>query len=364
MSDEKVNVSDLTDALARRIAITKKNADLFVTTFQDVFQEALLREKNVKISGLGTFRLQWVEPRRSVNVQTGEPIEISGHYKVVFAPETGLKERVNEPFAHLETTSLEGDVVKPAEPSKTSPLQKLANQAVEIQTILSSINEQEIPTENEPEVVTYESLETPVPIQPEPTERRYTPVATIEESKPLLNSISTNASLVPERKKLKLTWLWILLAILGFCGGAFAAYYFYGSEIKTSVTSAVNKCQFWKNEQTPIVDPVVNVSDSISAVEVVEPTAFDQPRVYTEFIASIRVPEGGRLTLMAQKYYGHKDFWVYIYEANKDKFSNPDNVEVGTLVRIPKLNPELINLGNPEALVYARKLHDQYVPIK
>ena len=364
MSDEKVNVSDLTDALARQVDITKKNAELFVTTFQDVFQEALLREKNVKISGLGTFRLQWVEPRRSVNVQTGEPIEISGHYKVVFTAETGLKERVNEPFAHLETTSLDGEVVKPVESTKAAPLQKLANQAVEIQTILSSINEQKKPVESEPEVVTYESLDTSSPIQPESTERRYTPVATIEESKPLLSSISTNASLIPEHKKRKLTWLWVLLVVLALCGGTFAAYYFYGSEIKTSVTSLVNKCQFWKSEEVAAVVPVVNVSDSVSVVEVAEPTIFDQPRLYTEFIATVRVPEGGRLTLMAQKYYGHKDFWVYIYEANKDKFSDPDTVEVGTLVRVPKLNPELINLDNPEALNYARKLHDQYVRIK
>ena len=78
----------------------------------------------------------------------------------------------------------------------------------------------------------------------------------------------------------------------------------------------------------------------------------------------MRVPDGGRLTLISQKYYGHKDFWVYIYEANKEKIQNPDKVEVGTLVRIPKLNPELINLDNSESLVYARKLHDQYVGLR
>ena len=141
MSDEKVNVSDLTDALARRITITKKNAEVFVSTFQDIFQEALLRDENVKITGLGTFRLQWVAPRRSVNVQTGEAIEIGGHHKVVFVPETGLKERVNMPFAHLETTSLDGEVLKSAVVQKEIPLQKLTNQAIEIQNILSSINE-------------------------------------------------------------------------------------------------------------------------------------------------------------------------------------------------------------------------------
>ena len=378
MSDEKVNVSDLTDALARRTTITKKNAEAFVAAFQDIFQEGLLRDKNVKITGLGTFRLQWVEPRRSVNVQTGEAIEIAGHHKVVFVPETSLKERVNEPFSHLETTSMDGAPVKKVEVSKEMPLQKLASQAIEIQDILSSINEPEPVVEiqpepvveTEPEVVKYEALDVPTSVETPSAERRYTPVATVEESKPMLNTISSNASMVPEPKKRKLTWLWITLLALLLGGGGFAVYYFYGTMIQTSVMNLVAD---WQSDKQPkqAIEPAKSVeqvavaaTDSITETPVVETSVFDQPREYTEFIAEVRVPDGGRLTLISQKYYGHKDFWVYIYEANKEKIQNPDKVEVGTLVRIPKLNPELINLDNSESLVYARKLHDQYVGLR
>ena len=378
MSDEKVNVSDLTDALARRTTITKKNAEAFVAAFQDIFQEGLLRDKNVKITGLGTFRLQWVEPRRSVNVQTGEAIEIAGHYKVVFVPETSLKERVNEPFSHLETTSMDGSPVKKVEVSKEMPLQKLASQAIEIQDILSSINEPEPVVEiqpdpvveTEPEVVKYEALDVPTSVETPSAERRYTPVATVEESKPMLNTISSNASMVPEPKKRKLTWLWITLLALLLGGGGFTVYYFYGTMIQTSVMNLVAD---WQSDKQPkqAIEPAKSVeqvavaaTDSITETPVVETSVFDQPREYTEFIAEVRVPDGGRLTLISQKYYGHKDFWVYIYDANKEKIQNPDKVEVGTLVRIPKLNPELINLDNSESLVYARKLHDQYVGLR
>jgi len=378
MSDEKVNVSDLTDALARRTTITKKNAEAFVDAFQDIFQVGLLRDKNVKITGLGTFRLQWVEPRRSVNVQTGEAIEIAGHYKVVFVPETSLKDRVNEPFSHLETTSMDGAPVKKVEVSKEMPLQKLASQAIEIQDILSSINEPEPVVEiqpepvveTEPEVVKYEALDVPTSVETPSAERRYTPVATVEESKPMLNTISSNASMVPAPKKRKLTWLWITLLVLLLGGGGFTVYYFYGTMIQTSVMNLVAD---WQSDKQPkqAIEPAKSVeqvavaaTDSITETPVVETSVFDQPREYTEFIAEVRVPDGGRLTLISQKYYGHKDFWVYIYEANKEKIQNPDKVEVGTLVRIPKLNPELINLDNSESLVYARKLHDQYVGLR
>ena len=369
----------MTDALARRTTITKKNAEAFVAAFQDIFQEGLLRDKNVKITGLGTFRLQWVEPRRSVNVQTGEAIEIAGHYKVVFVPETSLKERVNEPFSHLETTSMDGAPVKKVEVSKEMPLQKLASQAIEIQSMLSSINEPESVVEEtqpdsvvetEPEVVKYEALDVPTSVETPSAERRYTPVATVEESKPMLNTISSNASMVPEPKKRKLTWLWITLLALLLGGGGFAVYYFYGTMIQTSVMNLVADWQSDKQPKQaiepakPVEQVAVAATDSITETPVVETSVFDQPREYTEFIADVRVPDGGRLTLISQKYYGHKDFWVYIYEANKEKIQNPDKVEVGTLVRIPKLNPELINLDNSESLVYARKLHDQYVGLR
>ena len=224
--------------------------------------------------------------------------------------------------------------------------------------------------ETEPEVVKYEALDVPTSVETPSAERRYTPVATVEESKPMLNTISSNASMVPEPKKRKLTWLWITLLALLLGGGGFAVYYFYGTMIQTSVMNLVAD---WQSDKQPkqAIEPAKSVeqvavaaTDSITETPVVETSVFDQPREYTEFIAEVRVPDGGRLTLISQKYYGHKDFWVYIYEANKEKIQNPDKVEVGTLVRIPKLNPELINLDNSETLVYARKLHDQYVGLR
>ena len=176
--------------------------------------------------------------------------------------------------------------------------------------------------------------------------------------------------MVPEPKKRKLIWLWITLLALVLGGGGFAVYYFYGTMIQTSVMNLVADWQSDKQPKQaiepakPVEQVAVAATDSITETPVVETSVFDQPREYTEFIADVRVPDGGRLTLISQKYYGHKDFWVYIYEANKEKIQNPDKVEVGTLVRIPKLNPELINLDNSESLVYARKLHDQYVGLR
>lgn len=66
--------------------------------------EALPRDKYVKVKGLGTFKLIMVEPRESVDVNTGERILINGHQKVTFTPDTVLRDIINEPFACFETT--------------------------------------------------------------------------------------------------------------------------------------------------------------------------------------------------------------------------------------------------------------------
>lgn len=58
---------------------------------------------SVKVKGLGTFRMQSVNPRVSVDVNTGERILIGGRYKIVFTPEAMLRDRVNSPFAQFET---------------------------------------------------------------------------------------------------------------------------------------------------------------------------------------------------------------------------------------------------------------------
>ena len=47
--------------------------------------------------------MQSVNPRVSVDVNTGERILIDGRYKIVFTPEAMLRDRVNSPFAQFET---------------------------------------------------------------------------------------------------------------------------------------------------------------------------------------------------------------------------------------------------------------------
>lgn len=88
-------------------------------------------------------------------------------------------------------------------------------------------------------------------------------------------------------------------------------------------------------------------------------------RTYTDFIASERLPYGSRLTHLSRKYYnGDKDFWVFIYEANKDRIQNPNVIDQGTLIRIPRLDPALRDKTNPELRKLLSELHRKYVVLE
>lgn len=104
--NERLTIQDLTDLLAAKHGMSKKDAEAFVKEFFLLIEQALENEKNVKIKGLGTFRLIDVDSRESVNVNTGERFQIKGHTKVSFVPDTNLREVINKPFAHFETVVL------------------------------------------------------------------------------------------------------------------------------------------------------------------------------------------------------------------------------------------------------------------
>ena len=106
MINEKVTIQDLANLLFEKHGMSKKDAELFIKGMFDLVEEALATEKYVKIKGLGVFKLTEVDSRESINVNTGERIEIQGHTKVSFTPDSALKELINKPFSHFETVVL------------------------------------------------------------------------------------------------------------------------------------------------------------------------------------------------------------------------------------------------------------------
>lgn len=583
---DEVNMKSLVDVFASKAKITKKEANAFVKAFQNIFIDALSKDKVLKITGLGSFKVTLVNERSSVDVNTGKPIKINSHYKIVFTPDSELKNIVNSPFAHLDTIIIDdvvdmsdGEVnidtlsqdlknlsanhtvssIPPVDEVKTdvqliktdneadkveSPLEKLAEQALEIKSLLADIQglssdgqdtktdvipnpdinsesenqpntlpnseseiypdtvvnsekkitheieiypdtEKESQTEtsdkesviSETENTAQEDIMSDVEIVSKPEnsaeeelvsetdnitndeiesdaenvseiensakeetqsdvekklelERETQSKTTLEGeniSKPEVisevekaseseeinysselkeeknNSNSPDAEMLlairKEYQRKRRRRVAIILSILGIVlilASALALDFYYNGFVKQRFDTifAMNKTpdddvndidktdklHHDNNVQESVVltnDTSVEIVDTVQYNE--QDTAFDDapdtkaetsieqtdifntPRVYTRFLDTIQMPKDSRLTLISLKYYGHRDFWVYIYEANQSRIPNPNVIVPGTTLYIPKVNGALIDSSNPQAIKYARELHDKFV---
>ena len=588
MSMDEVNMKSLVDVFASKAKITKKEANAFVKVFQNIFIDALSKDKVLKITGLGSFKVTLVNERSSVDVNTGKPIKINSHYKIVFTPDSELKNIVNSPFAHLDTIIIDdvvdmsdGEVnidtlsqdlknlsanhtvssIPPVDEVKTdvqliktdneadkveSPLEKLAEQALEIKSLLADIQglssdgqdtktdvipnpdinsesenqpntlpnseseiypdtvvnsekkitheieinpdtEKDLQTEtfdkesvisetanaaqedimsdveivSKPENIAEEELvsetdnitndeieseaenvsETENSAKEETQsdaekklelERETEPKTTLEgENNPILEkepevgktseceNVNNSSELKEEKNKSnspdaemllairkeyqrkrrrRVAIILSILAIVLILASALALDFYYNGFVKQRFDTiiAMNKTsdddvndidktdKLHHDNDNNVQESVVLTNDtSVEIVDTVQyneqDTAFDDapdtkaetsieqtdifntPRVYTRFLDTIQMPKDSRLTLISLKYYGHRDFWVYIYEANQSRIPNPNVIVPGTTLYIPKVNGALIDSSNPQAIKYARELHDKFV---
>jgi nucleoid DNA-binding protein len=106
----KSKIQNITSALSTKYKMPLKDAETFVAMLFDVVNDGLMKDKLVKVKGLGTFKVASVKDRESVNVNTGERVLIEGHDKITFTPDAALRDFVNKPFAQFETVIVKDGV--------------------------------------------------------------------------------------------------------------------------------------------------------------------------------------------------------------------------------------------------------------
>ena len=399
---DKLSWSELRRALAQRANISEKDANTFLTAFNAQLLEALKTEKQVKINGLGTFKLQAVAPRKSVDVTTGNEITIEGYNKVSFVPEAGVKELVEkveageavealDPIQKLgaqadEIVDILGDLGElPKEEKAEEPVEEAApveepkeeTTPVEEPTAEEPVKEAspveepkeettpvEEPVEEEPIVAEPVIAEVPAeePKAEEPKEEEPVveePVAEEqkEEEEPLIVSEK------PAKKKnyflRALLISFIILLILCVVG-----YFFLRKQVcewfdilkeKVEKIELFNKCSAPSEEVKAAAaeDELVLEVPEEAAEQVAEseaPKAEVQKAKYEELLLTEEITEGSRLAWISRKYYGHPDYWPYLYDANRDRIDDPSNVPVGTQIRVPKLTKAQRDMTSSEYL--------------
>ena len=138
----KYSITQLATILVKKNGISNDEALKFVTAIFDIVKEGLETDKLVKIKGFGTFKIIDVDPRESVNVNTGERVLINGHQKITFPPDSVMKEMVNRPFAQFETVVL-NDGVDFSDIDKLSNINENIDKQEETQEELQEIIQEE-----------------------------------------------------------------------------------------------------------------------------------------------------------------------------------------------------------------------------
>ena len=378
--NEKISFPDLVGLLSSKMNITKKEAETFLKEFFTVSTEIITSGEELRINGLGLFKPIWVEARGSINIQTGEPVEIPGHYKLSFIPDKVLREAVNAPFSSFSVEVLNDHV--PIEDMTAVPSQDIDEnndicntENVELQDS-KEIREKE--EEDEPIEPAHEYIQEDKSADEESSEST---VSSQEIEKFQEEIIQPDSETKVEEKEedcyedylrksasRKSFWWGVLSAfgiiIICLAGGIFfmgndSPYVVKIGEYTLSLGKQSIDSRPMNNNPESVVLP--ENKDTLSEMEkdsvlkdsVISASPLAAPEV-KPVIETIR--SGVFLTTLARKYFGHKAFWVYIYEENKDVIKNPNQVPIGTRLTIPSASKYDIDANNRTSVEKAKAL--------
>ena len=106
----RLTIQEIAKVLVAKNGLDQSQANRFATELFAIIQERLEKNDQVKVKGLGTFKVITVDARESVSVRTGGRVMIEEHSKITFTPDATMKELVNKPFSQFETVVLNDNV--------------------------------------------------------------------------------------------------------------------------------------------------------------------------------------------------------------------------------------------------------------
>lgn len=395
--NNRISLPMLAKSLAADSGRTRKVCEDFLRELFSICSEALAAGEDVKVRGLGTFRIIDVDERKSVNVATGTEFLIPGHKKISFIPASTLADAVNYAFDMFEPVEVSDSVSSESLEALTPPTYQSSDQSTssdeptqptDHSSIDQSTSDDQTPTQPlwvcnpqadptqtdsaQPDSTQPDSSSTVQPLQ------IVTPQADPTQSDPsqpdptLADSCDQEENTSPRKiKNCKFCWG----VLTGFVGALIllgVAYLIYTlvinrpdipaeSVVAEEVTVAedtTSKSQI--KEEAPVDSAVHNAipEDSKAATEVdTNPSDMDENALKAAEISVTDVISTTRfLTTMAREHYGNDAFWPYIYEENKSFLRHPDRIKPGTKVVVPPLSKYGVNPKSPSDIRKAKRL--------
>lgn len=383
MADGKQTVQDWAEGLSRRSKISRAKSDSFLRAFFSLVKKGLTEENFVKIKGLGTFKLVSVGSRESIDVNTGQRIEIGEHQRLLFTPDKAMKERVNRPFEQFDTIVIEDDSID---------LENIDRQAAEYEiraevhvedkteirdhaaTKEKTLSKEEtltaIPVQEEPPLISSEpmpekaSADSPLEIQSlsltEPSSKKSVekgklPEPTTTSSEEVKQVAAVAASLPADeqegmrlpRTRRHFSVFCIILGFIIIASGSYMMGYFHVFERRNATVETVRPKRpvvAPSHKQKQVMPKLKHRKQPDKATQV-EEDVLELSKKFKQLpggkflivgtLKTHRMKVGDNLLRLSRQIFGSKDYVDYIIFYNGLK--NPDVVPLGTDLKIPRL---------------------------
>lgn len=349
MSRMIVALPGLSERLASKTGVEQAVAEAFIIAYFDFITRGLTINENVSIKGLGTFT-------RANDADS----------PVVFKPCAEFELDVNRPFAIFQPVvidaSLDADNVitddetihdgdditsTPTPPTAQDSVAEAAPLPEPETTVLSPEPDHETddaevkPDASEPTGesadIEHSENENTQPTEESPDE---IPEPQLDCDETEDDDVYTeNSTGISQRRHVTVSMLMLAIGlIIGAVFGYFLNDYLKAMRIKSDQSSATAEI-LAPDSLTLSADTLTLTSDAINDTTKAdtlsatpEPVAKEPATIVTDTVTSQRF-----LTTMARKYYGHMEYWAFIYEANADRLGHPNRIKPGTVVNIPSL---------------------------
>lgn len=408
--------AQLRKAVREKTGMREKDVNVLLRAWLNSMKEALARGEEVHLSRLGTFWMQKTAPRKSVDISTGEEILIGESERLSFAMSAGLREQVNA--VKSPRLIAENDPIRKLGEQANEIIDILADLGQEPNTSAAHTEEEpEMPEEPESPVIP-ESPEEPeipeMPEKPETPEEPEIPESPVESEMPEspVEPEMPESPEEPEKKEKHTTvekkrplWVTALLTLIVFLLLLLFGVLFFQRQLVKWVDMLHEKTELTEKHHSPkkpasttipttaestataqetaatpkagtqepelngtaIKEAEVKKAESTEAVAA-KPAKVEQPaqtakaeKAWDGYIETVKLAEGSRLALLADRYYGERELWVYIFEANRDRIKHPNDVPIGTEIRIPRLKAAYSDLSKPENRARVEQMAQEYL---
>ncbi len=291
MSERRIHEGQIRELLASASGQNRTDLRRFSEQLFKSIQKALAEQGHVRLHRFGSFTLKWTRERRGRNPQSGEPIIIPAHPRVVFTPAKALRERIG---------------IACPEPENTLPV-----------------------TRTTP----------PAPVSEVQTSPRSESLA--EETRPVRFVKRKFAAIV----------LVVSLATLAAIGPGFFGENPDTRQVAGQGSIAEPKHSERKQvteNKTPMVltDTAVPRIADMAASQMAQPVIKTKTPEAKPFFSRrrYRLKNGDSFWRLSGKYYVNPFYWPHIYRTNEKNFADPNRILIGKTIVLPELQ------GNPEQL--------------